>query len=136
MSVDACTPGFSSWQDPRWFFHCGEGTAFMGVVGAAELAAFPDARQELRSEAGAGGGLPRQWRAIWMLWTRTVSPPATSSCAALAPDTWRTWTSRSRGQAAAATPGSNRWRRHSGGPSSGAARQGCSRGGCGGGPGR
>ncbi|MFG6296016.1 CbrC family protein, partial [Streptomyces rochei] len=69
MSVDACTPGFSSWQDPRWFFHCGEGTAFMGVVGAAELAAFPDARQELRSEAGAGGGLPRQWRAIWMLWT-------------------------------------------------------------------
>ncbi|MFC8220627.1 CbrC family protein [Streptomyces sp. NPDC057362] len=90
MSVDACTPGFSSWQNPRWFFHCGEGKAFMGVVGAVELAA----------------------------------------------DTWRTWTSRSRGQAAAATSGSNRWRRHSGGPSSGAARQGCSRGGCGGGPGR
>ncbi|MFE2434025.1 CbrC family protein [Streptomyces sp. NPDC059409] len=39
MSVDACTPGFSSWQNPRWFFHCGEGKAFMGVVGAAELAA-------------------------------------------------------------------------------------------------
>ncbi|MER6820539.1 CbrC family protein [Streptomyces cellulosae] len=29
MSVDACTPGFSSWQDPQWFFHCGDGTVFM-----------------------------------------------------------------------------------------------------------
>lgn len=55
MSVDACTPGFSSWQDPRWFFHCGDGTVFMGAVRAAELAAFPDAREELRSEAGAWG---------------------------------------------------------------------------------
>ncbi len=55
MSVDACTPGFSSWQHPQWFFHCGDGAAFMGAVGAAELVAFPDAREELRSEADAWG---------------------------------------------------------------------------------
>ncbi|MEU2657381.1 CbrC family protein [Streptomyces sp. NPDC007325] len=55
MSVDACTPGFSSWQDPRWFFQCGDGAAFIGAVGAAELVAFPDVREELRSEAGARG---------------------------------------------------------------------------------
>ncbi|MEU4149879.1 CbrC family protein [Streptomyces sp. NPDC026659] len=55
MAVDACTPGFSSWQDPRWFFHCGDGAAFMGAAGAAELAAFPEAREGLRGEAGAWG---------------------------------------------------------------------------------
>ncbi|MFB9346169.1 MULTISPECIES: CbrC family protein [Streptomyces] len=55
LSVDACTPGFSSWQDPQWFFHCGDGAAFMGAVGMAELAMFPDALQALRSEAGAWG---------------------------------------------------------------------------------
>ncbi|WP_307848331.1 CbrC family protein [Streptomyces sp. RK31] len=40
---------------PQWFFHCGDGAAFMGAVGAAELVAFPDAREELRSEADAWG---------------------------------------------------------------------------------
>ncbi|MGY4993062.1 CbrC family protein [Streptomyces sp. 900105245] len=55
MSVEACTPGFSSWQDPQWFFHCGDGAAFLGAVGTAELAMFPDALQALRSEVGACG---------------------------------------------------------------------------------
>ncbi|MEV7522371.1 CbrC family protein [Streptomyces sp. NPDC091371] len=55
VSVDARTPGFSSWQDPRWFFHCGDGAAFLGPAGAAELAAFPDVLEELRREAGRWG---------------------------------------------------------------------------------
>lgn len=54
MSVDACTPGFS-WQDPQWFFHCGDGAAYLGAVGMVELAMFPDALQALRSEVGARG---------------------------------------------------------------------------------
>ncbi|WP_326604331.1 CbrC family protein [Streptomyces sp. NBC_01800] len=55
LSVDARTPGFSTWQDPRWFFHCGDGAAFLGAVGASELAAFPDAVDALRKEAVAWG---------------------------------------------------------------------------------
>ena len=31
------TPGFSSWQDPRWMFHCRDGAAFLGLVGWPEL---------------------------------------------------------------------------------------------------
>ncbi|WP_169949383.1 CbrC family protein [Microbispora sp. H11081] len=48
------TPGFSSWQDGRWLFHCGDGAAFLGPVGARELAAFPDATEMLRHEASEG----------------------------------------------------------------------------------
>ncbi|MFE5029246.1 CbrC family protein [Streptomyces sp. NPDC056656] len=55
LSVDARTPGFSVWQDPQWFFHCGDGAACAGHVGATELAAFPDAAEVLRSEALAWG---------------------------------------------------------------------------------
>lgn len=55
LSVDARTPGFSAWQDPRWFFHCGDGTAFLAAVGASELTAFPHVVQALRGEAAAWG---------------------------------------------------------------------------------
>nr|WP_272919932.1 CbrC family protein [Streptomyces sp. SID4948] len=55
MSVDARTPGFFSRQDPRWFFHCGDGTTFLGAVGAGEPTAFPHVMQALRSEAAAWG---------------------------------------------------------------------------------
>ncbi|MEC4016343.1 CbrC family protein [Streptomyces sp. H27-D2] len=55
LTVAANTPGFSAWQDPRWFFHCGDGAAFLGAVGAAELSEFPDAREALRSEADGWG---------------------------------------------------------------------------------
>ncbi|WP_203980855.1 CbrC family protein [Planotetraspora silvatica] len=48
------TPGFSSWQGDRWLFHCGDGAAFLGTVGAQELAAFPDAMEMLRQEASEG----------------------------------------------------------------------------------
>lgn len=36
-------------------FHCGDSAAFLGAVGAAELAAFPDALEMLRSKAGVWG---------------------------------------------------------------------------------
>ncbi|MET9293636.1 CbrC family protein [Streptomyces sp. NPDC003077] len=54
-AVDRRTPGFSAWQEPQWFFHCGDGAAFLGCVGAAELADHPEAIQVLREEAGDWG---------------------------------------------------------------------------------
>lgn len=27
-AVDSRTPGFEAWQEPQWFFHCGDGAAF------------------------------------------------------------------------------------------------------------
>jgi uncharacterized protein CbrC (UPF0167 family) len=47
-AVDSRTPGFTAWQDPRWFFHCGDGAMFLGSAGVAELAALPDAVEHLR----------------------------------------------------------------------------------------
>jgi hypothetical protein len=44
------TPGFSGWQQERWLVHCQDGAAFLGAVGAAELADYPEARESLRLE--------------------------------------------------------------------------------------
>lgn len=44
------TPGFSAWQQEEWMFHCGDGAAFLGRVGAKELQAFPTAIEMLRHE--------------------------------------------------------------------------------------
>ena len=35
--VAYCTPGFTGWQQERWFTHCGDGAMFLGVVGRSEL---------------------------------------------------------------------------------------------------
>ncbi|MEV6704098.1 CbrC family protein [Streptomyces sp. NPDC051453] len=50
-AVDRRTPGFAAWQETQRFFHCGDGAAFLGRVGAGELAAHPDALEMLRREA-------------------------------------------------------------------------------------
>jgi uncharacterized protein len=44
------TPGFSGWQQEHWLYHCGDGAAFLGVVGRNELAPYPDAIEVLRHE--------------------------------------------------------------------------------------
>lgn len=44
------TPGFVGWQQERCLHHCGDAAAFLGAVGAAELANFPDALDSLREE--------------------------------------------------------------------------------------
>ncbi|HEV2699719.1 MAG TPA: CbrC family protein, partial [Terriglobales bacterium] len=38
------TPGFSGWQQERWFTHCGDAAEFLGAMGKAEL-------QQLGAEA-------------------------------------------------------------------------------------
>ncbi|MFG2825965.1 CbrC family protein [Streptomyces sp. NPDC048434] len=59
-AVDRQTPGFVAWQETQWFFHCGDGAAFLGRAGAAELAAHPEVLEMLRQEASAGGRPPEQ----------------------------------------------------------------------------
>lgn len=48
--VGTRTPGFSGWQQEHWLYHCGDATAFLGVVGRKELAPYPDALEGLRHE--------------------------------------------------------------------------------------
>ncbi|MFI0237900.1 CbrC family protein [Streptomyces sp. NPDC016845] len=48
-AVDQRTPGFVAWQEPTWYFHCGDGAAFLGPAGSAELAAHPEALRMLRA---------------------------------------------------------------------------------------
>jgi uncharacterized protein CbrC (UPF0167 family) len=50
------TPGFSGWQQEVWLSHCGDGAAFLGRVGAAELAAYPDAVADIRLGLGHRDG--------------------------------------------------------------------------------
>lgn len=49
------TPGFHSWQQAHWLYHCGDGCGFIGEVGRAELAGYPDASETLRRESEGFG---------------------------------------------------------------------------------
>lgn len=44
------TPGFASWQQPSWLYHCGDGAAFLGPAGYEELRAHPDALEMMRDD--------------------------------------------------------------------------------------
>ena len=49
------TPGFHAWQDPHWLVHCQDAAAFIGEVGYSELAAHPEALDQLRQDLRIGG---------------------------------------------------------------------------------
>lgn len=49
------TPGFHAWQDPHWLVHCHDAAAFVGEVGYSELAAHPEALDQLRQDLRIGG---------------------------------------------------------------------------------
>ena len=44
------TPGFHSWQQDHWLYHCDDGCAFLGAVGRPELDDYPDAWESLKRE--------------------------------------------------------------------------------------
>lgn len=47
------TPGFSGWQQERWFTHCDDAAVFLGAVGYEELIAFgPEAVEAIRQDTG------------------------------------------------------------------------------------
>lgn len=41
------TPGFSGWQQERWWAHCGDAAAFLGRVGKAELLALGEEAEKI-----------------------------------------------------------------------------------------
>ncbi|MBZ5524481.1 MAG: CbrC family protein [Acidobacteriia bacterium] len=50
------TPGFSGWQQERWFTHCGDAAAFLGPMGRAELEELgQDAASVICRESGFRG---------------------------------------------------------------------------------
>jgi uncharacterized protein len=62
--VERRTPGFTAWQQEQWMFHCGDGAIFLGVVGAVELAAYPDAVAALREQCERWGWSPQEREAF------------------------------------------------------------------------
>jgi uncharacterized protein CbrC (UPF0167 family) len=50
LEITSRTPGFAAWQQERWLVHCGDGAAFLGAVGASELANHPEALVGLQED--------------------------------------------------------------------------------------
>ncbi len=68
------TPGFDSWQGEKWFTHCDDAAAFLGVVGYRELQrAGPQALEAIRLDTGLSG---KQWDAFLRSLDRDGSPTA------------------------------------------------------------
>src|ERR1700730_18265154 len=50
------TPGFSGWQQERWFTHCGDAAQFLGPMGKEQLQTEgPEAIEVVRLESGYSG---------------------------------------------------------------------------------
>ncbi|MBT2388977.1 CbrC family protein [Streptomyces sp. ISL-1] len=49
------TPGFHAWQDPHWLVHCHDVAAFIGEISYSELAAHPEALNQLRQDLRIDG---------------------------------------------------------------------------------
>lgn len=56
------TPGFSTWQQDHWLYHCGDACAFLGRVGRADLDQYPDALEMLLHENDSFGWKAEQSR--------------------------------------------------------------------------
>jgi len=51
--VSRRTPGFSGWQQERWWTHCGDAAVFLGAAGASEIAGpWAGAIASLRADVG------------------------------------------------------------------------------------
>ncbi|WP_221091339.1 CbrC family protein [Deinococcus aquaedulcis] len=67
------TPGFSGWQQERWWTHCSDGAAFLGRAGAEELAQYPEFAQMLREQLTLPEG---EWVRFAQTLNRAGSPTA------------------------------------------------------------
>lgn len=68
------TPGFSGWQQERWWTHCADAGAFLGRAGRRELEErWMDAVPALRREAGLEGG---GWQEYFAALDANASPTA------------------------------------------------------------
>lgn len=68
------TPGFSGWQQERWWTHCGDAAAFIGRAGHKELAAHgQQAISAIRESTGLVDG---QWDRYFAALDKNGSPTA------------------------------------------------------------
>ena len=69
------TPGFSGWQQERWWTHCGDAAAFIGRMGRAELNALgSEALAAVQADAGLADG--SEWPRFLAALNRDGSPTA------------------------------------------------------------
>ena len=69
------TPGFSGWQQERWWTHCGDAASFLGRAGKAELSALgPEAIQAVQDSTGLANG--HEWDAFFEALDKDGSPTA------------------------------------------------------------
>jgi hypothetical protein len=68
------TPGFSGWQQERWFTHCADGAEFLGPMGRKELEdAGPKAIAAVKQEAGLQN---EEWEHYFQALDRNTGPTA------------------------------------------------------------
>ena len=69
------TPGFSAWQQERWWSHCGDAAAFLGRAGKRELLAFgPEAVKAIQESTGLDDG--EEWEEFLEALDKEGSPTA------------------------------------------------------------
>jgi uncharacterized protein CbrC (UPF0167 family) len=57
------TPGFSGWQQERWFTHCGDAAEFLGPMGKEQIERVgPEAMEVLRGESAYAA---KQWKSYY-----------------------------------------------------------------------
>lgn len=72
--VSERTPGFSGWQQERWWTHCGDAAEFLGPAGRAELESrWPDAISAIRLESELDD---QEWDRFFAALDRTHGPTA------------------------------------------------------------
>lgn len=72
--VAYCTPGFTGWQTERWFTHCGDAAAFIGVAGCREVLAHgPATIEAIRRDCNLTG---MEWDEYFRALERNGSPSA------------------------------------------------------------
>lgn len=69
------TPGFSGWQQEKWWTHCGDAGQFLGRAGCKELEALgPEAIAVVQGSTGLGDG--PEWDRFFVALDRDGSPTA------------------------------------------------------------
>lgn len=72
--VSRRTPGFSGWQQERWWTHCGDAAEFLGPAGQTDLLErWPEAIEAIRAESGHTG---TSWEAYFAALNRDHGPTA------------------------------------------------------------
>lgn len=68
------TPGFSGWQQEKWFTHCGDAAVFLGCMGKEELQGLgPEATEAVRLESGYN---EEQWPDYYNALDKNYGPTA------------------------------------------------------------